>query len=119
MAYDNNDSSPRQMYQGDWKCSNCGASITELPFQPDPSRTGELLCKDCHRQKRSSFSGSRGGFRGGDRGDRGGSFQRQMYQGNWKCSNCGASITELPFQPDPSREGQLLCRDCHRQRRSY
>lgn len=46
-----------------------------------------------------------------------GGFQRQMYQGNWKCSSCGAEITELPFEPDPNRLDQLLCRDCHRQKR--
>ena len=33
-----------------------------------------------------------------------------MYQGNWKCSKCGAAITELPFQPR-SEEG-LTCRAC-------
>ncbi|MDD5071870.1 MAG: hypothetical protein PHQ42_04005 [Patescibacteria group bacterium] len=41
--------------------------------------------------------------------------QRQMYQGNWTCSGCGAEITELPFQPDGDRP--IFCRDCHRQRR--
>lgn len=41
--------------------------------------------------------------------------QRQMYQGNWQCSECGVEITELPFQPDGSRP--LYCRDCHRKRR--
>jgi len=42
--------------------------------------------------------------------------QRKMYSGNWKCSNCQAVITELPFEPDPARLDKLLCRDCHRQR---
>ncbi len=41
-------------------------------------------------------------------------FSRPMVQGNWKCSNCGAAITELPFEPDASRP--IFCRDCHRQR---
>ena len=45
----------RQMYQGDWVCSKCGAKISELPFQPDPDRLGQLLCRDCHRDKRQSF----------------------------------------------------------------
>ena len=48
--------------------------------------------------------------------NRDGGFQRQMFQGNWKCAQCGADITELPFQPDPSRLDQLRCRDCHKQR---
>lgn len=47
----------------------------------------------------------------------GGDFQRKMYQGNWKCSKCEAPITELPFEPDPARLDQLLCRECHRERR--
>ncbi len=49
MDYQNN-SGDRQMHQGDWACSGCGAKITELPFQPDGERP--LFCRDCHRQKR-------------------------------------------------------------------
>lgn len=45
-------------------------------------------------------------------------FQRKMYKGDWKCAECGAAITELPFEPDPSRLEQLRCRDCHRKRMS-
>ncbi len=41
--------------------------------------------------------------------------QRQMYQGNWTCSECGATITELPFEPDGSRP--IFCRDCHRNKK--
>ncbi|MFA6410648.1 MAG: CxxC-x17-CxxC domain-containing protein [Candidatus Buchananbacteria bacterium] len=49
--------------------------------------------------------------------DRQNSFgPRQMYQGNWTCSQCGAAITELPFEPDGTRP--IFCRDCHRQRKS-
>jgi CxxC-x17-CxxC domain-containing protein len=54
------DRPPRQMVEGDWICSACGASITELPFQP--GRLDNLLCRDCHhaaRQQRPSFGGSR------------------------------------------------------------
>ncbi len=40
--------------------------------------------------------------------------QRQMYQGQWQCANCGREITELPFQPDGTRP--VYCRDCHRQK---
>jgi CxxC-x17-CxxC domain-containing protein len=53
-----------------------------------------------------NFQPKDGGFQG----------QRQMYQGHWKCSKCGADITELPFEPDPARLDRLLCRDCHRER---
>jgi len=41
---------PRQMVQGDWTCSECGAKITELPFEPDGTRP--IYCRDCHRNKR-------------------------------------------------------------------
>lgn len=62
MAYDDNQGGfQRKMYQGNWKCSQCGKEITELPFEPDPSRLEQLLCRDCHREKRQSFRGdSRG-----------------------------------------------------------
>ena len=40
--------------------------------------------------------------------------ERKMYQGNWTCSECGAEIKELPFEPSGDRP--LLCRDCHRQK---
>ena len=110
MAYqDNNGGSDRQMYQGNWKCSECGADITELPFQPDPSREGELKCRDCHRKGRPERRPAGGGNRFGG--------ERKTYQGNWTCSKCGTAITELPFNPDPSRTGDLLCRECHRANR--
>ena len=48
-----------------------------------------------------------------------GGFRRQMFQGNWTCSKCGATITELPFEPDPARLDRLECRDCHRKRQPY
>ncbi|MFA6322125.1 MAG: CxxC-x17-CxxC domain-containing protein [Candidatus Buchananbacteria bacterium] len=41
--------------------------------------------------------------------------QRPMVKGNWTCSECGASITELPFEPDGDRP--IFCRDCHRKRK--
>lgn len=96
------DSFGRKMFSGDWKCSQCGAAITELPFEP----SGDLpiYCRDCHRERR-----------GQTRGNRGGGFQRQMVQGNWKCAGCGAVITELPFEPRPGQE--IYCRDCYRSRR--
>ncbi len=55
--------------------------------------------------------------RGGDfNGNRGGGFQRQMFKGDWQCAKCGTPITELPFEPDPSRLDKLLCRNCHQER---
>ena len=38
----------------------------------------------------------------------------------WTCAQCGAEITELPFQPRTDANGvpsaPLYCRDCHRSR---
>ena len=45
----------------------------------------------------------------------GGSFDRPMFKGDWKCAECQTAITELPFQP---REGsEVYCRDCYRNKR--
>jgi len=75
MAFDNN---PRPMIHGNWKCSTCGAEITELPFEPSPDRP--ISCKECWAKKRNSSRDNR-------------SFApRQMVQGNWKCAECGAEI---------------------------
>ncbi|MEK9194282.1 MAG: hypothetical protein AAB884_00540 [Patescibacteria group bacterium] len=46
---------PKQMFQGDWQCSKCGTKITELPFEPDPSRMDKLLCRNCHLERVRSF----------------------------------------------------------------
>ncbi|MFH0891370.1 MAG: CxxC-x17-CxxC domain-containing protein [Candidatus Falkowbacteria bacterium] len=52
MYNNNNQAGDRQMYKGTWTCSQCGAEITELPFEPDGNRP--LYCRDCHRQQRQS-----------------------------------------------------------------
>ncbi len=64
------DRAPRKMFKGDWKCSECGVAITELPFEPDPARIDSLKCFDCHKkgQPRRNFGGRRD-F-GNDRGHR-------------------------------------------------
>jgi hypothetical protein len=66
------DRAPRQMFQGDWKCAECNAAITELPFEPDPSRVDTLKCRECHKKSmpRRSFGGGNRNFGGGDRGGR-------------------------------------------------
>ena len=46
---------PRKMFQGDWKCSECGAAITELPFEPSGDRP--LYCRDCHAKRRNQRFG--------------------------------------------------------------
>ncbi len=40
---------------------------------------------------------------------------RQMYEVNEKCAECGAAITKLPFQP--SGDKPLYCSDCLRAKR--
>ncbi|MBI5306142.1 hypothetical protein HZB04_00930 [Candidatus Wolfebacteria bacterium] len=109
MAYGNQGDFQRKMYQGNWKCSKCNSDITELPFEPDEARLGELKCKECHRAGRDSFSG------GGNRGGRSFGGERKTYQGNWQCSQCNSAITQLPFEP--MRVDGLLCGDCHRQKK--
>ncbi len=51
----NQGQAPRQMFEGDWKCSKCGAQIKQLPFEPDPARIDKILCRDCHRERAQSF----------------------------------------------------------------
>jgi len=110
MAFDNNrNNSPRQTFSGNWTCSKCGAAITELPFEPREDRLGELACFDCFKKDRP-----RNDFRSGGRNNSG---PREMFEGNWTCSDCGKEITKLPFQPDPARVGGLKCLDCHKNSR--
>jgi CxxC-x17-CxxC domain-containing protein len=99
MAYGNQGGGGdyKQKFQGNWSCGKCGASITELPFEPKPDRLGDLKCFDCHKKTRES---------------RDNSGPREMHEGNWACSMCGKAITKLPFKPN-STEG-LKCVDCFR-----
>ena len=92
-----NNGGDRPMFQGNWTCSECGAEITELPFEPDGDRP--IFCKDCHRKKRE------------ERGDDGDRRERKMFQGDWTCASCGTKITELPFEPADDQE--ILCRECY------
>lgn len=50
MAFDRPRDFERRTYQGEWTCSECGAKITELPFEPAPDRP--IYCKECWRKKR-------------------------------------------------------------------
>jgi len=54
MAFEESESKgdfpPAKKYQGNWKCSECGGEITELPFDPDPDRP--VYCIDCLRKRR-------------------------------------------------------------------
>jgi len=96
----NKDFAPRKMFQGNWKCSDCGGEITELPFEPSGDRP--LHCRDCWSKNRPQ---QRGNF-----------APRPMIQGNWKCGECGKEITELPFEP--SGDKPIHCKDCWREKRN-
>ena len=39
-----------EMHKVDVKCSECGVQITELPFEPDPSRS--VYCRDCNYKRK-------------------------------------------------------------------
>ena len=128
------------MYQGNWTCSTCGGTITELPFEPR-SNSG-LTCRTCYAKSK------------GDQGNQpaptthtatapadpadipedagvagepappppdeldgatpitpGG--EKPKFSGDWKCSQCDGSITSLPFEPRSTEN--LKCLDCFKQ----
>lgn len=87
----------KKKYIGNWECGKCGSKITELPFEPDPSRKGSLKCGECHKKSLSEKK------------------DFKMHEGDWKCSGCGNAITQLPFDPSENTEG-LLCRDCYKRK---
>lgn len=87
------------MFEGNWTCSGCGGSITQLPFEP--RSTANLLCRDCHSKKQGSTPRPTG--------------EKKRVQGNWTCSSCGTSITELPFEPRDT--SGLVCIDCFKKRK--
>lgn len=62
---------------------------------------------DFHNNQGGGYQGGQGGgYQGGER------FERKRFQGNWKCADCGAEITELPFEP---RDGSnVRCLECYR-----
>ncbi len=84
------------MFQGNWKCSKCGATITELPFEP--RSTEGLTCRDCHQKSRTNSSDTRP------------TAERPMFEGDWSCSGCGAKISKLPFAPRNTEN--LKCINC-------
>ena len=45
------DFTPREMVKGNWKCSECGTEITELPFEPAPDRP--IYCRECWRNRKT------------------------------------------------------------------
>ena len=101
MAFKKEQTTDRQMIQGNWTCSECGAKITEMPFEPSPDRP--IFCRECWSKKRDARPRNNFG-------------PRKMVQGNWTCSECGAKITELPFEP--SAGTPIYCRECWSKKRA-
>jgi hypothetical protein len=75
MAYqDNNNRPQRQMFDitaMGITCAECGAAITQLPFEPtqkEDGTYGKLYCYDCNKKRmkdrgpRRSFGGGNGGY---------------------------------------------------------
>jgi len=100
---------PRQMFDVDLTCAECGQHISQLPFQPTGSRP--VYCSQCNRARRPARP--TGGFGGGFGGNRG---PRQMFSVNLNCAECGTGINELPFEPKGDKP--VYCTNCLRARRN-
>ena len=87
------------MFQGNWVCASCGTAITELSF--NPRQTDNLKCLDCFKKSKGNGAGKRN------------PSDRPRFEGNWKCKNCGAAVTNLPFDPK-DRTDNIKCLDCYR-----
>src|SRR3989338_3944270 len=98
--------SDRQMFDVNVACASCGTMITQLPFEPSGDRP--VYCSDCLREKRNSRP--RGGGCGGSSRP-----QRQMFDVDVNCAQCGTHITQLPFQPSGDRP--IYCFECNKARR--
>lgn len=48
----NSDRGPRQMFNVNEECAECGKAITQLPFEPTGGRP--LYCFDCNKNRRGT-----------------------------------------------------------------
>ena len=122
------------MHQGNWKCSGCGGTITELPFMPR-SESG-LTCRSCYAKSKGGSTAratpaepvmdvadeapdipdyAEVASEPAPHDDFGGtavpvSTEKPKISGNWTCSTCGGPITSLPFTPRDT--SNLKCLDC-------
>lgn len=128
------------MHQGNWKCSRCGGTITELPFIPR-SESG-LTCRACFAKGKGGSSSARPEepvmsvasevpdipfdaelaseappFVDDDFGMGAVpvSTEKQKVAGSWTCASCGGAITSLPFTPKSTNN--LKCLDCFKKSR--
>ena len=129
------------MPQGNWKCSSCGGTITELPFTPR-SEVG-LTCRTCYAKKKGGGGGGSApapSFSVGNSdegpdipfdaplasepmssddlglGEVSAPAEKTKVTGNWTCSECGGAITSLPFTPRST--ANLKCLDCFKRGRA-
>lgn len=123
------------MYQGNWKCSQCGGSITELPFQPR-SEAG-LTCRSCFMKSKSNSASTSPDAAASENSTEAPSDipedaglageaqpmddgfedatpvtpgEKKKFEGSWTCATCGNEITSLPFQPRDT--SNLKCIEC-------
>ncbi len=92
------------MFDVNEQCAECGTAITKLPFQPTGDKP--LYCSNCLRARRAQRDQRGGGFNRGP---------RQMFDVDVKCAECGAQITQLPFQPTSGKP--VYCFNCNKARR--
>jgi hypothetical protein len=71
MAYQDNNRPQRQMFDITSlgiTCSECGAAIEQLPFEPtkkEDGTFGKLFCYECNKKRAKDRGPRRGGFGGG------------------------------------------------------
>jgi len=131
------------MYQGNWQCSSCGGSITELPFEPRSEKG--LTCRACFMKQKDGTPSPAAApevttaSAADDRDDAppfdpeaapgdaaaptppefttaAAPTEKQSFTGEWPCSVCGGTITSLPFEPRST--ANLKCIDCFKQTKS-
>jgi CxxC-x17-CxxC domain-containing protein len=126
------------MHQGNWKCSSCGGSITELPFEPR-SESG-LTCRTCYAKAKDRDNSSQPASEMPPASEPAPNDmpedavlasepapddnlnkpvvtgERAKFSGNWRCSTCDTSITSLPFAPRDT--SNLKCIDCFKKSKS-
>lgn len=76
MAYQDNNRPQRQMFDISSlgiTCAECGAAITQLPFEPtkkEDGTFGKLFCYECNKKRMRDRGPRRGGFGGGNNRNR-------------------------------------------------
>lgn len=123
------------MHQGNWKCSSCGGTITELPFMPR-SESG-LTCRSCYGKQKdrdaqaapempvaseapdipdyAEVAGEPSPQEDDGFGPAVAPVERTKFAGKWQCSQCNGPIASLPFEP--KNTSNLKCIDCFKKSR--